>query len=60
MYYFISLICILIALLPTSSKLYQVVAVISPGARYHVNNLYDGSETINKWGEITPVGLRQQ
>lgn len=24
------------------SKLYQVVAVISPGARYHLNNLYDG------------------
>lgn len=42
------------------TKLYQVVAVISPGARYPVNDLYDGGETRAKWGEITSVGLRQQ
>ena len=40
-------------------KLYQVLAVISPGARYHVNQLYDGKEMYKVWGEITPVGMRQ-
>jgi hypothetical protein len=41
------------------AKLYQVVAVITPGARYHINELYDGKETYRFWGEVTPVGLRQ-
>ena len=34
--------------------------MISEGARYHVNDLYDGVVTKNRWGELTPVGLRQQ
>lgn len=51
----------LIALFVLSQgKLYQAVAVIAPGARYHINDLYDGGETRNRWGEISPVGLRQQ
>lgn len=25
------------------AKLYQVVAVLTPGARYHINDLYDGA-----------------
>ena len=40
-------------------KLYHVVAVLSEGARYHVNSLYDGAEFKDKWGQITPVGFRQ-
>lgn len=43
-----------------SCKLYQVVAILAPGARYHTNDLYDAKDYISKWGEITPVGLRQQ
>lgn len=42
------------------SKLYQVVTFIAPGARYHINDLYDAKEYQKQWGEITPVGLRQQ
>lgn len=42
-----------------TSKLYQVVAILSPGARYHLNDLYDGKDYKPKWGEITAVGLRQ-
>jgi hypothetical protein len=41
------------------AKLYQVVALISSGARYHINDLYDGSSTKPKWGQVTPVGFRQ-
>ena len=46
-------------LLQTHAKLYSVVALISSGATYHTNDLYDGSSTKQKWGQITPVGLRQ-
>lgn len=53
---------ILLALLPLvlTAKLYQVVAMLTPGARYHVNDLYDAAQNKKMWGEITPVGLRQQ
>lgn len=53
---------ILIALLPLilTAKLYQAVTLIAPGARYHLNDLYDAPQTKKMWGEITPVGLRQQ
>ena len=42
------------------AKIYHVASVITPGARYHLNDLYDGSMTYSKWGELTPIGLRQQ
>ena len=53
---------ILLALLSLvlNAKLYQVVALLTPGARYHVNDLYDAAQSKKMWGEITPVGLRQQ
>lgn len=44
------LITIASLLIYSSSKLYQVVAVLSPGARYHLNDLYDGKQTISLWG----------
>jgi hypothetical protein len=53
------ILCLLLAA-GINSKLYQVVAVIAPGARYHLNDLYDAKDYQNFWGEITPVGLRQQ
>lgn len=61
MYSTITVLVYIVTLLAlTHSKLYQVVAVISPGARNHINDLYDGADTKHKWGELTPVGLRQQ
>jgi hypothetical protein len=54
---FISFLLLLLA--GINAKLYQVVAVIAPGARYHINDLYNGKETQSVWGETTPVGLRQ-
>ena len=38
---------ILLALLSLvlTAKLYQVVALLTPGARYHVNDLYDGAQS---------------
>lgn len=42
------------------AKLYHVVAVISPGARYPINDFHDGNDTRAKWGELSSVGLRQQ
>lgn len=53
---------ILIALLPIilTAKLYQVVALLTPGARYHINDLYDGAQNKKMWGEISSVGMRQQ
>jgi hypothetical protein len=44
----------------THTKIYHVVSMISEGARYHINDLYDGVLTKDRWGELTPVGLRQQ
>jgi hypothetical protein len=37
---FISFLLLLLA--GINAKLYQVVAVIAPGARYHINDLYNG------------------
>lgn len=53
------LLILLCLILATQAKLYQVVAVAAPGARYHVNDLYHGTQTKDYWGEITAVGLRQ-
>lgn len=60
MHKIIALVLTTLLLTAIEAKLYQIVAVISPGARYPVNDLYDGGETRVKWGEITSVGLRQQ
>lgn len=45
--FFITLCLLLIA---SEARLYQVVAVLAPGARYHINDLYDGGSTKNQWG----------
>jgi hypothetical protein len=44
------LIALCLLLWVAEGKLYQVVAAIAPGARYHINDLYDGGETKNQWG----------
>jgi hypothetical protein len=41
------------------SKLYQVVSMSRHGARYYVNDFYDGNSSRDVWGELTAVGMRQ-
>jgi hypothetical protein len=36
----LSLLCLLLAI--SHAKLYQVVAMLAPGVRYHLNDYYDG------------------
>ena len=55
----IELFAILLFFMGTLAKLLQVVTFLAPGAHYHTNDLYDGAEFRDQWGEITPVGLRQ-
>ncbi len=42
-----------------TSKLYQLYTLNRHGARYHVNNFYDGADTKPLWSELTAVGMRQ-
>jgi hypothetical protein len=39
-------------------KLYQVVSLFRHGARYHINDLYDGNSTKALKGELTAVGMK--
>ena len=41
------------------TKIYHVTGLIVEGARYPWNDLYDGGEFKDKWGQLTPVGMRQ-
>jgi hypothetical protein len=41
------------------TKLVQVVSLFRHGARYHLNDYYDGNSTKPFWGELTAVGMRQ-
>lgn len=57
----ISYLVIVIVLLGlVSAKLVYVVDVGNSGARYPVNDLYDGKQVESMWGQITGVGMRQQ
>jgi hypothetical protein len=42
----------LLILLPAfiAAKLYQVLTLLAPAARYHLNDLYDASTTKKMWG----------
>jgi hypothetical protein len=42
----------------TSGKLYQVVSMFRHGARYHLNHFYDYNATKDLWGELTAVGMK--
>jgi hypothetical protein len=50
---------LLLLLAVAQNKLYQLVSLFRHGARYHINNLYDGNATREVWGELTAVGMRQ-
>lgn len=49
-----------ITLLVTQAKLAYMSTIFRHGARYPVNNMYDGKETVNMHGNLTSVGLREQ
>jgi hypothetical protein len=55
----ITLLVTLIVFYTAQSKLYQVVSQFRHGARYHLNDYYDGNSTRDLWGELTAVGMRQ-
>lgn len=48
-----------LAFASATSKLYQLFSLNRHGARYHVNNFYDGADTKPLWAELTAVGMRQ-
>lgn len=44
------IITVVLLIAAIQSKLYQVVAFIAPGARYHINDLYDAKTYEKQWG----------
>lgn len=44
------IILLAITVILAEAKLYQAVAILSPAARYHLNDLYDGAQTKDEWG----------
>lgn len=56
---FITIICLIALLITTKAKLYQVVSQFRHGARYALNNYYDGSFSAELHGELSAVGMRQ-
>lgn len=53
--------CLLLLLATRAdSKLLWLADVASPGARYPVNDLYDGKDNAARQGQLNTVGMRQQ
>lgn len=50
----------LLALLSTNCKLIWLADIANPGARYPINDVYDGKENPEKQGQLNSVGMRQQ
>ena len=42
------------------SKMIYLVDIGNPGARYPINDLYDGNTTSSQWGQLNSIGMRQQ
>lgn len=51
---------ILVIISITSSKIVWLADVANPGARYPVNDLYDGKANPAMQGQLNTVGMRQQ
>ena len=56
----LTLITIFIALHASLADLVYLADLANPGARYPLNDLYDGNATSQSWGELNSIGLRQQ
>lgn len=57
--YFKTLLCLACLLHTLQQKLIFAFAVARHGAEFPRNDLYDGNQTKNYRGFITPIGLRQ-
>ena len=44
----------------TLNKLIYIVDIANPGARYPLNDLFDGNSTADQWGQLNSIGMRQQ
>lgn len=54
-----SILLISLLILLTSSKLLYMSNVFRHGARYPINDLYDGKQMASTHGNLTSVGLRE-
>lgn len=56
---YVAIFFLILAVLASSKQLYMAT-VFRHGARYPLNNMYDGKQTAAFHGQLTSVGLRQQ
>ena len=56
------ILAVILVLLPTQTiqKLIYMADVANPGARYPVNDVYDGKANAEMQGQLNTVGMRQQ
>lgn len=57
---YIPILILFIALGLASSKMVYLIDIGNPGARYPMNDLYDGNTTTASWGQLNSIGMRQQ
>lgn len=55
----IKILALLIAAITAASKLVYLSELYRHGARYPVNDIYDGKETKPLHGQLTGIGMRQ-
>lgn len=48
-----------ILLFIANCELLSIVTLCRHGARYHLNDQYDGNSTYAMWGQLTGVGMRE-
>lgn len=56
---YVTILLMFFTVLASSKQLYMAT-VFRHGARYPLNNMYDGKQTAAFHGQLTSVGLRQQ
>ena len=49
-----------IAIPPILAKLVWIADIANPGARYPINDVYDGNANVSLQGQLNSVGMRQQ
>lgn len=52
--------CVLVLVTVVSAKLIWLADIGNTGARYPVNDIYDGNENVAMQGQLNSVGMRQQ
>jgi len=54
-----TILLLVLAVIFTRSKLLYMSTVFRHGARYPINNMYDGKQTSATHGNLTNIGLRE-